>query len=395
MATFAQTASPTPFSVFDADSIFKVEADQVVTYVQRLLGSDVISVELTKKSIWACFEEAALEYSRILNEHNARNQLQNLLGHATGSLSGSQNAFMKDSLTFWRRQAEPYARWAGLGGDYRTVLGQIDLQQSKQDYDLCVDLKNSAGTSIYESQPTGSKEPLRVIEVFHFSPSSAYRFFDSTSAINYLNNEFSFESFTPETIFYVLPVFEDILRAGQMNLSQRVRRSNYSYEIIGQNIRIYPMPTSTDPKNLYIRVATYSDPMNQHAASTAGGIIHDDSVYGVSSISNAPFGVIMYETVNSVGRQWIRQYCLASCKELLGLIRSKFATIPIPGAELTLDGERLVTQGREDKEGLRSRLKETLDTLTFDAILTREGEKVDSIMKKLRAVPMPKPITIG
>ena len=66
---------------------------------------------------------------------------------------------------------------------------------------------------------------MKIVEVFHFNPQAAYRFFDTTSAINYMNNEFSFESFTPETIFYVLPVFEDILRAGQLDLSNRVRRS--------------------------------------------------------------------------------------------------------------------------------------------------------------------------
>ena len=82
------------------------------------------------------------------------------------------------------------------------------------------------------------RQRCSISEVFHFNPQAAYRFFDTTSAINYLNNEFSFESFTPETIFYVLPVFEDILRAGQLDLSNRVRRSNYSYKIIGTKIRI-------------------------------------------------------------------------------------------------------------------------------------------------------------
>ena len=124
---------------------------------------------------------------------------------------------------------------AGVGGSYNSVSGSITLENGRQDYDIYTELKNAAGDAIFDS----TKGKLKIIEVFHQNPQAAYRFFDTTSAVNYLNNEFSFESFTPETIFYVLPVFEDILRAGQLDLSNRVRRSNYSYEVNGTKIRTF------------------------------------------------------------------------------------------------------------------------------------------------------------
>ena len=134
------------------------------------------------------------------------------------------------------------------------------------------------------------------------------------SAINYLNNEFSFESFTPETIFYVLPVFEDILRAGQLDLSNRVRRSNYSYKVTGTKIRIYPTPT-TNNKKLWIRVRQFPDP-NSPA-------YNDQLLYhGVSSMSTAyRLETFHIQRINSIGKQWIRQYCLALSMEQLGYIR--------------------------------------------------------------------------
>jgi hypothetical protein len=225
---------------------------------------------------------------------------------------------------------------------------------------------------------------MKIMEVFHFNPQSAYRFFDTTSAINYLNNEFAFESFTPETVFYVLPTFEDVLRGGMLKLSNKIRRSNFSYKIIGQNIRIYPMPTIESVQYtpyLWIRVQFSADPLNPSVA--------DGTIDGVSNTSNIPFGNLLYSKINSIGRQWTRQYCIALCKELLGLIRSKFSSIPIPGSDLTLNGSDLVTQGREDKEKLITQMREMLETMTYDKLLEKEASSSENLTKVLSKIAIP------
>ena len=393
MATFAETSGAVPFGFYSDETDFQVEADKVHLFVHRHLGADILQVELSKRQVWSCFEQACLEYSAIINTHQARNQLMSLLGQPTGSLSGSQQLFIHETLSFLERAAEPYSYLAGVGGPYNYVMGSIDLVSGQQDYDLTTDLKDTAGTPIYDLQPSASKTQLRVIEVLHFSPASAYRFFDSTSAINYLNNEFSFESFTPETIFYVLPVFEDILRAQQFEISQKVRRSIYSFDIIGNKLRIYPTPVSMQlPRKLWVKVAPVPDPtMRTTLSGTLGASLSytDSSVYGVSNVANLPYGNIPYTDINSVGRQWIRQYTLALAKELLGLIRSKFTTIPIPNSDLTLNGEALVSQGREDKDKLVTSLTEMLASLTYDQLLVREAEKATALQTVLRGVPVP------
>ena len=328
MPTFANTTNPTPFGFFDTDTSFQTEADAMVTFVKRKLGDDVLSVELTKKQIFACFEEAFLQYGSIVNEYQAKSQLTDFLGTATGSMSGSEQKYPRQTLEFLNRQAEPYAFEAGVGGAFNTVSGSIQLVKEQQDYSIYDELKDANGNLIFSSSQNRLNTRLKIQEVFHFNPQAAYRFFDTTSAINYLNNEFSFESFTPETIFYVLPVFEDILRAGQMNVSHRVRRSNYSYKINGTNIRIFPMPTGdqTDRK-LFMRIAFTPDPLKP--------AFNDDTINGVSNLSNVPFGNLTYSKVNSVGKQWTRQYSLALATELLGTIRSKFSTVPIPQGDIT------------------------------------------------------------
>ena len=225
------------------------------------------------------------------------------------------------------------------------------------------------------------------MEVFHFSPQAAYRFFDTTSAINYLNNEFSFESFTPETVFYVLPVFEDVLRGGQLKLSQKVRRSNFSYKIMGTRIRIFPQPTQKNQTNLFIRIGVPLDPLNPS--------YKDETIEGMSNLSNIPYGDLKFSRVNSIGRQWTRQYTLALSKELLGLVRSKFATVPIPGGDLQLNGADLIAQGREEQVNLRTELKEMLDSMTYSKILEDEANASENLARILKNIPMPNGMAIS
>ena len=380
MSSFTFTRNPTPFGFFDTDADFQSEADSVVTFVKRKLGDDILSVELTKKQIWACLEESFLEYSRIINEADAKSQLNNHLGYPTGS--NVQGLFPKQNLEYLLRMAEPYSMETGLGGSYNDVSGSIQLVAGQQDYDIYETLVDESGNLIVSSSANTPRNKMRIREVFHFSPNAAYRFFDTTSAVNYLNNEFSFESFTPETVFYVLPVFEDVLRAGQMDLSNRVRKSNYSYRVVGSKIRIFPQPTGDMTNNkLWIRVAFNPDPYNPDVA--------DESIYGTSNLSNIPFGLYEYNKVNSIGRQWVRQYCLALCTELLGQVRSKFSSVPIPNADLQLNGTDLVSQGREDQARLRDQFIELLDSLTYSKLLEGQATDAENILRALKTMPMP------
>ncbi len=394
MATFIQTLNPTPFGFFDQETDFQTEADSLVTFVKRKLGDDILSVELTKKQIWACFEESFLEYGSIINQYQAKSQILDFLGTPSGTLlSGSEQKYTRHTLEFLKRQADPYSGEANAGGSQNPMSGAIALTNGKQDYDIYTELMTTPGgsTPLVSTQTAGRRTKMKIEEIYHFNPSAAYRFFDSTSAINYLNNEFSFESFTPESIFYVLPVFEDILRAGQMNVSQRVRRSNYSYKLQGTKLRIFPAPTT--PPNapniryLWIKIVLNApDPLNPPYT--------DDTIYGVSNLSNVPFGNLQYDRVNSVGRQWARQFTLSLCKELLGLIRSKFGNIPIPNAELTLNGGDLVTQGRDDQAKLKEQLTEMLESMTYDKLIETQALTSDNLMKQLRTIPVPNGLAI-
>lgn len=395
MPTFAQTLRPTPYGFFDADSAFQAEADSTVLFVKRKLGDDVLSVELTQKEIWACLEEATLEYARHVQELKIVSELVNVLGQPTGS-TDLTNTYPLKTLDYLLRLADAYAYAAGVGGSYDAQLGYFNLQYGRQDYNIYTELYDvvQTGSLVVDTIPSGSKGRLRVVEVFHFEPLAAQQsLLNASNITNFLATNFNYESYINSTVFYVLPVFEDVLRRGMLEEAFRVRRSNYGYQIIGGNLRIFPIPTGLggdgSAGKLYVKVSPPANVLNPS--------FQDDSVYGVSGPENVPFSILPYSTITVPGRQWIRQYTLALCKELLGLTRSKFDTVPIPNADLKLDGMQLRQEGRDDKEKLVTNLKEFLAQLTTQKLMEAQITIAEALQRQLRLVPMPlgKSIVVG
>lgn len=367
------TVGQTPFGIFDSDSQFQADAGKLVAFVSRKLGESQIQVELSSSDVYVAFEESCLEYSATVNMYQAKSVLSSLLGSATGTLGGQQNRYPQLSLEWQRRMAQAYGDEAMVGGNRPLYSASIGMTTTTQDYDLQTLIN-----------PTGSDGlPRRMIirDIFHFSPLSAFRFFGTTSAINYMHNQFGFESFTPETIFYLLPIWEDILRGMQFETSNRVRRSNYSYELHNNVLKVFPIPTTA--LNLHF---TYH--LADESPFGGTGVNKDKTVDGVANISNVPFGNIEYSKLNSISKTWIWKFTLALCKETLGYVRRKMMSIPIPNGELTLDGEALVQDAHMEMETLRSDLKEMLEATTYDKLYAKEAEQAAALAESMKFVPL-------
>jgi len=410
MATFITTLKPTPFGFFDKYSLFQQDADNIVVYVLRMLGEDILGVELTKPMIWGDLEAATREFNGKMIEYQNTSNLASLLGMPTGSLDANNenninvtDMYVQQNLEFLKNLSAPYAGVVGYSQSEQTYMGYIVMEAGKQEYDLYSDLVDANGVSLWSQQATGSVGSMEVVEVFHSAP--AQYMFNSNLASNFVAAGLPVESYIPDTRFYVLPLFEDILRAGMLETAQRVRRSHYSYKISGRSIKIYPSPNNLVPgynNRVWMRIrynktafptiaATIVNQGSAYHPTGSGslGSFQDDKIYGVNGPFNSPFGPLNYNSLNMWSRNWIAQYTLALCTEQLGRIRSKFKSLPIPGAELSLNGEDLVTQGREDKEKLATSLKEALENLTFDKIAEREAAKAENMVKQLAYIPMP------
>lgn len=404
------TLNPCPFGYFNDDNVYQVDADKIIIFVLRKLGEDILSVELTKKMIWTCFEEATLQFNGNIIEYQAKSNLSVLLGLPTGSIDPETgkstvnltNTYIQPNLEFLVRQAAPYASEVGFGQSEDSYSGSIKLLPGVQDYDMYASLVDQNDTPLASYMPSGSAGRMKIFEVYHNGPTQYV--FNSNLASNFIASGLPVESYVPDTRFYVLPLFEDILRAQMLESASKVRRSHYRYRISGRHLRIYPAPGHAMIPDfndkLWIRMGFPSNggipyPSGSYSISGSSGFypsLPDGVGGGAGNPGNIPLGLISYNSLNPWAKNWIFQYTLALATVLLGRVRTKFKNFPIPGAELTLNGDDLVTQGREDIQNLlygEGGLIQKLDGLTYEKLAEMDATKAENQLKQLQYLPTP------
>jgi len=364
------------------------ETTQIVKFVRYKLGEPVLYVELDNKQIYVAFEEANIKFSYLINTYQVRNWMANLYGlNKDFDVNDLTNKLPYNTYNFLKRQVANVGQESPLyvGGATEARKAFVVVDTTRQDYSLLDDFKDkNSGLTIreYISSVSGNTNSynINLKTVFHYSPITLYRFYDPYSSVNLLSQEFNFESFQTETIFYVLPIWNDVLRAQQLNLNDKVRRSNISYYHIGDTLKIFPRPKTA--LALWIEYTVQINPF-----SPSGSMSADPSINGVSNLSNVPFTDINYQDINPMGRYWIRQTTFALCMEELGRIRRKFKSIPIPNGDVSLDGDELVREGLDRQEKLEAQLRADLEKLTNVELMRQETEQVDLMNRQLSQFP--------
>ena len=376
--TFVSGAQ-TPYGTYDADSTFQTDILSVTKWVAKRLGFPVLQLEMPSGSIYACFEESINEYSYHINNYNIKNWMWEQYGEKnriSGSLgTGSLDPVVPThgpSITL----SEKYGQVVNMGGNVDLKKGYITLSGSNQDYDL---------QDIWASVSESSKR-IEVQRVFNHAPSSITRFYDPYAGSfdqRQLLDAFGFGNVSPAISFILKPISYDLARANSIETSDLVRKSAYSFELHNNNLRIFPRPTSNDSgEKIWFEYYVKDDIRNtNHISASMQG--------GVSDPSNVPYKFITYSSINAPGRQWIRKFTAALSKELLGIIRSKYSALPIPDAEVTLDGEGLKAEGREEKTQLLEELKEFLESVSLTEKLKAEAEESNAQREVLAKAPLP------
>ena len=368
----------TPYGTYDSDSTFATDIQSVTKWCAKRLGYPVLQLEIPSGSIYACFEEAVNEYSQHINNYNIKNWMWEQYGEKnriSGSLStGSSNPVtptLGPSVTL----SDKYGQLVGMSETYDLKKGYITLSGSKQDYDL-----QDVWADVSES---GKR--IEVHRVFNHMPASVSRFYDpyaGTFDQRQLLDAFGFGNVSPAISFVLKPISYDLARANAIETSDLVRKSAYSFEIHNNNLRIFPEPLEGDAgEKIWFEYYVKADIRNTNNSNA-------DLQGGVSDPSNVPYKFITYESINQPGRQWIRKYTYALAKELLGIIRSKYSSMPIPDGEVTLDGEALKTEGREEKTQLLEELRDFLESVSLTEKLKAEAEESNAQREVLAKAPL-------
>jgi hypothetical protein len=362
----------TPFGFYDFDPEFQIDADKFALFASRRLGYPIVDIELQDLNFYAALEDAITTYGNELYAYQAQENFLSFQGAST-NIASANNSLPQPNLASEIRLTEQYGTEAGVGGTVTWYSGSIDLTAGIQDYDL----------KEWATSQSINPGDLEVKRVFYETPPAIVRYFDpyagTGTGMMQLLDSFGFGGYSPAINFLMMPVNYDIQKLQAIEFNDQIRRSQYSFELINNNLRIFPIPGPAMEK-LWIQYIKKSERNNPYDNSNPGQSL-------ITNISQVPYENPAYNQINSIGRSWIFEYALAIVKEILGYVRGKYSTIPIPNAEVTLNQSDLINAATSEKTALIERLRAYFDESSRQKLLERKAAEAASLQQQLNYVP--------
>lgn len=411
--TFVNVPFNLPIGVYSTSTDFISGAVDQVAYTYKMIGGEVLDIEITEGQVYAAYEDAVLTYSYFVNLHQAKSSVGMLLGSPTGtfnsdgeiksgsalfnlvSSSGPLNlAYPMYDITAVRDIADSFSHEAGVGGKIDIYSASFDAIENEQDYDLQAIISSSAtnpSSSFFGKISPG--ERITVRKVFYKSARAMWRFYGYYGGLNAVGNLSTYGQYADDSTFEVIPAWHNKLQAMAYEDNIHTRISHYSYEIKNNKIRLYPIPDSTDIRTYWFEFSVGSGNGANIGIGTLSGSSYvqstskDSRINGVNNINTLPFSNIPFENINAIGKHWIRRYALAVAKGMLAEVRSKFQTIPIPGESVTLNGADLRSQSKEEKDALKEELVKILEETDYNTLAEKRSAMSDNTNKILSAIP--------
>jgi len=382
----------TPFGFFDNDIMFQQQADSFAKFAAQYVGYPIMDVELVAINFYTAFEAAVVEYSNQVNQVNITNNLLSTLGINTGSTFLTDASFtdtlIGSSLSYVTKLSKTYGTEADSGGNVKWHSASIDIRDGVQSYDVKTAISASLGIIVSDSSS------IEVKRVLHNVPPAIIRYFDpfvgTGMGSQQLLDTFDWGGFSPSVNFMMMPLNQDLLRIQTIEFNDRIRKSHFSFEIHGDDIKLWPVPgtqgTAATPYYKNVWFEFIFDDVKDNEAILFGNSAVMKGI--VSDVSNIPYTYQKYSQINDMGRAWIIRYGAALVKETLGYVRGKYSTVPIPNSEVTLNGPELVSQGQSEKEALITQLREFLEKMTKESMVVRQQAENDAMNEILSKVPI-------
>ena len=315
------------------------------------------------------------------------------MGVQTGSNFFQGNSFtdslIGNSFGYISKLSKAYGTEADSGGHLKWYTASIEVVPGQQTYSIRTAISKSLGLVLTSSS-------VEIKRVLHTMPPAIVRYFDpfvgTGLGSQQLLDAFDFGGFSPSVSFMMMPIHADLFRLQAIEFNDMVRKSYFTFEIHGDDIKFWPVPSSGTGsaasslfyKNVWIEFVLEEDKTNSAVlfGNTAlmRGVITD--------ASNIPYTYQTYKRINDMGRAWIFKYGIALAKEMLGYIRGKYSSVPIPNGEVTLNGSDLVSQGQSEKTELITQLREFLDKMTKEQMMTRQNAESTQMHEMLAKVPL-------
>jgi hypothetical protein len=387
----------TPYGFFDADTTFQLHADKFAKSAAQHVGYPITDVELRDINFYTALESSVIEYSNQINQVNIVNNLMNTMGIQTGSSflnSGSLTGVATgQSLGYITKLSKAYGTEADSGGNVKWRQAVVDIVPGQQTYSI---RKAVSASLALESGSLSNSSSVEIRRVLHNAPPAIVRYFDpfvgTGLGSQQLLDSFGFGGFSPSVSFMMMPINADLFRIQSIEFNDQIRKSHFTFEIHGDDIKFWPIPTAgtgSSASSLHYTKVWFEYLFEEEKSKDAILFGNTALLNGVvSDASNIPYTYQQYSSINDMGRAWIFKYGIALVKEMLGYVRSKYSSIPIPNAEVTLNGGELISQGQSEKEALITQLREFLDKMTKEQMLTRQNAEATQMNEILAKVPL-------
>lgn len=361
----------TPFGMYDNDPLFCADCYASMIWAANRLGYPIVDIELLDVNFYTAFEEAVNVYNGKINEYNMINNMLSLQGKDKNVNLTGRN-ITSNGLPYLINLAKDYGSEAGSGGTVTWKKTYITAKPMVQDYDL---------QALIGDTVEGCNR-IEIKRMFHDRPPASARIYDpfSMTGMSYSNvlSELGFGAYSPAVQFLMTPIFEDLLRMQSIEFNDLVRKSAYSFELVNNKLRIFPIPTYG--YKIWFEYIVEKDRTNS-GLSEAGS-------YVASDFADIPYKNHKYSDINDSGKQWIRSYFLATCKEILGSIRQKYSTLPIAGGDVTLDGSELRSEASQEKERLMDTIKEMLEAAGKFNQMEKQAQMAEQLQDSLKRIPL-------
>ena len=362
----------TPFGFYDNDYQFQQDSDKFARFAAQRLGYPLVEVELQDINFYTAFEEAITTYGNELYAYQVADNLLSFQG-ASSSIGPANEELPQENLSEIVRLSNQYGVEAGVGGNVTYYTGSLPLTQGKQEYDM----NEWAASESIEGR-------IELKRIFYESPPAITRYFDPYAGtgvgMQQMMESFGWGSFSPAINFMLMPINYDLQKIQAIELNDQIRKSQYTFELVNNKLRVFPIPNDTAITYLsfhYVKLEETNKPYYDR-----------DGREIITNASNVPYENPNYTRINSIGRQWIFEYALSLVKEILGYVRGKYSQIPIPGSEVTLNQSDLISAATAEKAALVERLRAYFDTTSRKTLLEKKAEEGAAQNKIISEVPM-------
>lgn len=371
---------PTP----DKDKLFK--------QFRVSLGAPVRQVELTDDQLCVLLDMAIESYSQYVQEWLIEHQWQSVLGQ---SIDTTDMAFALSvrSFDFVSQYTYAYSKQVGL-----QTMGPWEL---KKDY-----IELEAGRQVYII-PAGRE----VNEVLWITPPAT----SQALLANYGGIDYGFGGGYAQigggaggfgggarSGYYIAPAFDVLLTAADMNLKNRIVRSELVYKITaGANGTklLHLLSTPGSKLSFGNGIGGVGNSINMtgcqvwyHYYDTTPENVDQCKIDNPDIIklpNQVPLAELDYSEFNAPTKTLVRDLFIANAKRTLGRVRGKFnGVVGPPEAERTMDYDTLLSEGNEELKLVLDRLDARLLRLSSTSQLERASLEATYLNTSLKYRPL-------